>query len=210
MNEQPPGRARRKPDGRSVGRVSRQDWVDAARRALIDGGVDAIKVDRLARQMNITRGSFYWHFSARSDLLDALLNDWAGSAVVPFREAYETADGAPDRQLRQLLALFTGDGGLDPAHEAAMRGWARLDPETASVVRSADAERIGLLEQVFVALGFDGDEAQDRARIGYYHQIGASFSVTGDGGEHHGLLSGLLNVIVRRDEDAARALAQFA
>ena len=56
--------------------LSRVDWIEAARRQLIISGVDELKVDRLARKMKVTRGSFYWHFKNRKDLLDAVLQLW--------------------------------------------------------------------------------------------------------------------------------------
>src|SRR5580693_7759368 len=56
--------------------LTREDWLAAARRALLHGGPAAVRVDTLARQLKISRGSFYWHFKDRSDLLAALLAEW--------------------------------------------------------------------------------------------------------------------------------------
>jgi AcrR family transcriptional regulator len=43
-------------------RFSREDWIASARKVLVESGVDDVKIDRLARKMKVTRGSFYWHF----------------------------------------------------------------------------------------------------------------------------------------------------
>jgi len=56
-------------------RLTRDDWIDNARKVLVASGIEEVKVDRLARRMRVTRGSFYWHFEHRKDLLDALLSD---------------------------------------------------------------------------------------------------------------------------------------
>src|SRR5687768_2806827 len=61
---------------RNTKRLTRDDWVAAARTTLVDRGIDGVKVDGLARKLRVTRGSFYWHFQHRRDLLDALLADW--------------------------------------------------------------------------------------------------------------------------------------
>src|SRR5262245_7462490 len=55
---------------------SRADWLRAARLALRRRGPDAVRVEPLARALGVTKGSFYWHFRDRSDLLEALLKEW--------------------------------------------------------------------------------------------------------------------------------------
>ena len=56
--------------------LSREDWLDAARRVFVESGIDDVKIDRLAKAMKVTRGSFYWHFKDLEDLQGALLQDW--------------------------------------------------------------------------------------------------------------------------------------
>ena len=58
-------------------RLTRQDWIDAAMELLARAGIGAVTVDRLATDLDITRGSFYHHFSDREDLLRAVLGHWA-------------------------------------------------------------------------------------------------------------------------------------
>ena len=52
-------------------RGSRDGWLEAGYRALIEGGVDAVKIMPLARQLNLSRTSFYWFFHDREALLAA-------------------------------------------------------------------------------------------------------------------------------------------
>src|ERR1017187_2761901 len=56
--------------------LSRNDWLKAARLALLTGGVEAVRVEKLARNLRVTKGSFYWHFKGREELLDLLLREW--------------------------------------------------------------------------------------------------------------------------------------
>ena len=60
----------------AASRLTREDWIDAAWDALSLGSLDTIKVDRLSKQLNVTRGSFYWHFKKREDLIDAVVDKW--------------------------------------------------------------------------------------------------------------------------------------
>jgi AcrR family transcriptional regulator len=68
-------------------RLAKHDWLRAARLALIRGGPDAVRVEPLARDLKVTKGSFYWHFRDRDQLLEALLCEWEGESETLCREA---------------------------------------------------------------------------------------------------------------------------
>ncbi len=83
--------------------LSRRDWVVAALAALSQGGVAAVKVDRLATRLKVTRGSFYWHFKAHADLLGAMLDFWENELT---GDLIGQAAGLPDpaARLRSVAA----------------------------------------------------------------------------------------------------------
>ncbi len=60
-----------------VDRQSKKSWLDAALKALARGGIDRVRVESLAKNLGVTKGSFYWHFKDREQFLDELLNFWA-------------------------------------------------------------------------------------------------------------------------------------
>ena len=53
-----------------------ETWVNLAKRALVEDGINGVKVDRLAQRLGVTRGGFYKHFTDRGDLLVRLLELW--------------------------------------------------------------------------------------------------------------------------------------
>ena len=59
---------------RRVGRVSKDQWLAAALEELEKGGIEAVRVERLARILNVARSGFYWHFKNRDDLYRHLLD----------------------------------------------------------------------------------------------------------------------------------------
>jgi hypothetical protein len=65
------GRSSRPQPESSGGRAAlmREDWLDAARRVLIDEGISAVKIDRLAKDSNVTRGGFLTSRHSRSHWL---------------------------------------------------------------------------------------------------------------------------------------------
>src|ERR671916_708238 len=59
-----------------AGALQAEDWVEAARTAMAEGGIEAVAVEPLARRLGVTKGSFYWHFKDRRALLEAMLGRW--------------------------------------------------------------------------------------------------------------------------------------
>jgi AcrR family transcriptional regulator len=90
-----------------VGRASLTptDWVQAATAMLVNQGVDAVRVDVLARQLGVTRGSFYWHFKDRDHLLRALLQAWREQTTEILTRRLEGASSDAMAQLRDVLSL---------------------------------------------------------------------------------------------------------
>lgn len=77
-----------KAHGASSSSLGREAWIAAGLAALSSGGVEAVRVEVLARALHVTKGSFYWHFADRRELLDAIVAHWE-----------TTTTGADDRRL---------------------------------------------------------------------------------------------------------------
>jgi AcrR family transcriptional regulator len=157
-----------------VGRLTVEDWIKAARGALIKSGIDGTKVDLLARKLKVTRGSFYWHFENRAALLGALLEHWEATNNAPMLGAIGRAGERGDRAdfAASVGRLWADEKDYSPAYDSAVRDWARTDAKAAAAVHRVDAQRIEALRRMFEAYGFAGDEALVRARITYFHQVG--------------------------------------
>ncbi len=141
-------------------RLGPEDWVAAARTALIEGGPSAVAVEPLAKRMGVTKGSFYWHFKDRPALLSALLSEWERRTTEMF--AQSPGETALDRfaKLGDLQA-----SGAESAFEAAIRGWALSDDQVSEVVRATDARRAQYIEGLFHEIGATGEYATALARL---------------------------------------------
>jgi AcrR family transcriptional regulator len=157
-----------------VVRLDAEAWIATAFDALADGGLDAVRVEPLAKTLDITKGSFYWHFTDRRALLDAMLDVWTQGRVAAIREQ-ASARGEPRAVLRELADLYTRNAnarGL--AIELAIRALARRDEAAAKAVRSVDRERLMHVGDLFAALGWSKAEAQARAALFYSYLFGQS------------------------------------
>ena len=109
---------------------STEDWVRLARRVLIEEGIVAVKIDRLAKLAGVTRGGFYWRFKSRDELLDALIEDWRDSNTTPMLRALQSGV-APFERFRDLATLYIEGQGFSEAYDGAVRAWASLSPAIA-------------------------------------------------------------------------------
>ena len=153
-----------------------ETWVEAATTVLVDQGIDHVRVDVLAGQLGVTRGSFYWHFRDREDLLRRVLQAWSERSTAQLTKRLETARDDPREQLRDVISLpFRGRAAVRAARiELAIRAWARRDAMARQAVDESDASRIGYHGDIFRALGFAPDEAAMRAFLLYSYEVAES------------------------------------
>jgi len=155
-------------------RLDADAWIAAAFDALAEGGIDAVRVEPLAKALDITKGSFYWHFADRRALLDAMLASWAYGRITAIQEQ-ATVRGAPEKVLGDLADLYTRHANLRGLTiELAIRSLARTDEAAAKAVRSVDRERLRHVGELFVALGWPSSQAQARAILFYSYLFGQS------------------------------------
>jgi len=153
-----------------------EQWIEAAMGLLVDGGVDLVRVDVISRQIGVSRGSFYWHFKDRGDLLARLLQSWRDAATEQVTRRFADATADPSALMHELLNLpFRGRAALRAARiELAIRDWARRDPMARQAVDEADATRVSYIAQCFTALGFGIADARTRAGVLYAYELGES------------------------------------
>ena len=163
--------ARYSENGRSS-RLSRDDWIHAARDALISEGKDAVKVERLAKKLDVTRGGFYWHFRDRDDLLNALLRSWEQETNALFEQALQGDHADGMSEFCAMCRSWVNEDVYSPAYDSAVRDWARVSKRAEKAVKRVDRKRIDIIKRIFSDMGYPEDEAFIRARITYFHQVG--------------------------------------
>jgi AcrR family transcriptional regulator len=150
-------------------RLSVDDWALAALEVIALRGLDGLSVEGLARQLGVTKGSFYWHFADRSELIGTTLLLWEQRGTLDVIAQLETLDDPAD-QLRSLFDTSFGDE-VHGLVDVAMVTRAD-DPTVGPVVRRVSETRIAFLHQLFRALGFTPAKAAIRARVAYSAYIG--------------------------------------
>ncbi len=148
----------------------RDSWLAEAMEMLRERGIDHVKVEPLAQRLGMTKGSFYWHFKDRHDLLRSLPEYWARAQTDPVMAHVQTIDGGPIDKMRAILEFLARE---DPdRYDNAMRAWAQFDPEVAAAVAQIDDRRMALARSLFEEAGLDPKAAAFRARLWYFYDVG--------------------------------------
>lgn len=150
-------------------RFGAQDWILGGFAALAESGIEAVRIEKLARRLNTSKGSFYWHFSDRPALLTAMLDFWeAEGTILVINSADTIADPVRRMQAVAEAALLATGQGIDVARtEAALRAWAAEDPMVAQRITRVDERRVAYLSQILGLLGYPASSAQ-RLGLGIY------------------------------------------
>ena len=128
---------------------TKADWLRAARLALLHQGRDGVRVEALARSLGVTKGSFYWHFRDRRELMEALMREWEEETSL-LTDALKNAD--PRRAMEDVIERLaittqTSEMGESPS-DAAIFAWAALDPKVARRANAAERERMKLFRKL--------------------------------------------------------------
>lgn len=150
--------------------LNRDSWVLAAFEMLYVDGIDAVRVEPLATKLNVTKGSFYWHFKNRTELHDALLHYWEKEMTQSVLDAANEFHGSPKQRLINALREIVGNERTK--YDPAVRNWARADIKVKKVVEYIDKIRLSFLYGLFADIGFDKQQAEIRSRLMYYYIMG--------------------------------------
>ncbi len=149
--------------------LSRTEWAEAALTALESGGIAAVAVEPLAKRLGTTKGSFYWHFKDRADLIDAVVELWERRYVTDAIARLSTIDD-PNERLQRLFAVAAtpGTGRIDLALTEASKTSAAI----ADTIRRVQTRRIEFLAGIYEQLELDPETAHQLAVLALLAQAG--------------------------------------
>ena len=146
-----------------IKRVSKDQWFTKALDTLESSGVEAVKIEKLAKELGISRSGFYWHFKNRQDLLEQLLEYWVRVYTGVVTDNPDVVKLDPKKRLLTTMEMIR-DKQL-AKYDLAMTSWARLDSHVHKVVNKVVKMRLDYLRVIFAELGFEGDELEMRTRL---------------------------------------------
>ncbi|SDJ16295.1 DNA-binding transcriptional regulator, AcrR family [Actinokineospora alba] len=155
-------------------RTPREKWVEAGLRALASGGVDAVRVEVLAKSLGVSKGGFYGYFADRDELLTEMLDTWERESVGDVVDRVAQVDGDTMAKVRVAGQLTFSSDRLLPI-DLAIRDWARRDQSVAERLRRVDNGRMQLLRDAISTFCPDPDEVEARSLLAFCMAIGSHF-----------------------------------
>ncbi|WP_397543684.1 TetR family transcriptional regulator [Roseovarius salis] len=140
-------------------RLSRDDWLAAGIKVLADRGADALKAEPLARHLQTTKGSFYWHFTDVPAFHEVLLTRWEETATDEMARLLE-ATHTPVARLRELAQAIAEPRWQPGAAsvEASIRAWSTVNDTARAAVERVDAARLAQLRALLSETGIGNPE----------------------------------------------------
>ena len=158
--------------------LDRDAWVAGATEVLAEEGIAGLRVEVLAKRLKVTKGSFYWHFTDRRDLLLAVLSHWKEGRI---RDIIKQTRAQPGHELAQIYHVIDVYSASRSRRgmliELAVRDWARRDPEASVIVAEVDDVHLRCARDLFLACGVPMDEASSRCMLLYAYVFGVSLMI---------------------------------
>lgn len=153
-----------------TGMVSRtiQDWEDAALSAIAAEGLPSLTIPKLARSLDVTKGSFYWHFASLQELIEKSLDRWDERDRDALEELLQILDPR-----RRLAALFAQAMERTEAHGLYVALASSTAPQAARIVRRISSRRLKFLIESYAEAGLKRDQARAQALLAYTAYVGA-------------------------------------
>ncbi len=158
--------------------LDRDAWVSGAIEVLADEGIAGLRVEVLAKRLKVTKGSFYWHFEDRRDLLMAVLQKWRDGRIRDITKQTRVQPGQELQQIYHVIDVYSASRNRrGMSIELAVRDWARRDPDAAAIVGEVDEIRLRYARELFLACGVPMEEASSRCMLLYAYVFGVSLMI---------------------------------
>ena len=144
-------------------RVSKADWLEKALDVLEVDGINEVKIERLARELNISKSGFYWHFKDRKDLIRTMIEYWGEefTSVVTSNNAILNASPKERIYLAMKMILEINLTRL----ELPMRFSAEKDPIAWELLNRVYQIRLNFFRSALSEMGFEGEDLEMRIHL---------------------------------------------
>ncbi|SEH52473.1 DNA-binding transcriptional regulator, AcrR family [Mycolicibacterium rutilum] len=177
-------------------RVTADDWIQAGFDVLAEGGPNALRIGRLCERLDVTKGSFYWHFADMRAYRAALARAWGNLHDERRRRFENMRDADPRKRLAVMMQTL-----VCPDHwalERAMRVWALTDESALASVQRSDGRVLGAVREALVDYGFEQDEADLRSAVLFATGVGLLHEASSTVQEATPLSERVLDLVLRR------------
>ncbi|KXW76354.1 TetR/AcrR family transcriptional regulator [Mycolicibacterium phlei] len=177
-------------------RVTADDWIQAGFDVLAEGGPNALRIGRLCERLDVTKGSFYWHFTDMGAYRTALARAWGNLHDERRRQFEDMRHADPRQRLTVMMQTL-----VSPDHwalERSMRLWALTDESVLASVQQSDSRVLEAVREALVDYGFDPIEADLRASVLWATGVGLLHEASAPVAQAAPLAERVLDLVLHR------------
>lgn len=150
-----------------VTRLTKDDWVQFGLTILKTEGYSQLKAGTLAKKLNVSRGSFYWHFEDLNAFHAALIAQWQSAS-----ESLASALGPPLSPHQKLQFLMSATLEADFELERAFRAWGREHCDVGLQIERLDRMRLSVVQYIVEEAVNEPAKSESLAKFAYAAAIG--------------------------------------
>lgn len=151
-----------------MSRLNKEDWLHAGLELLADYDQSHINIQQLCEYLDITRGSFYHHFTSMAGYTKELMEYWQEENTEILLDAAQILkSGVSAKDIMQNL--------LPVAHrraELSLRSWSYYNTQVKNYIDKMDGLRLDYLSEAYQRQGMPPEYAHRLAKIQYSVLLG--------------------------------------
>ena len=144
-------------------RVSKADWLEKALDVLESDGIDEVKIERLARELNISKSGFYWHFKDRKELIRSMITYWEQEFTSVVTSNSEVLNAVPRERIYLTMKMIL-ENNLTRL-ELPMRSSAETDQTAWKMINRVYQIRVDFFRSALSEMGFEGEDLEMRIHL---------------------------------------------
>lgn len=144
-------------------RLTREQWLQKSLDLLISGKHGKLRIDNITKELNVTKGSFYWHFKNRADYITGLAEYW--DRIVQDELIEEANKRYDDYKERMAYIIRQAVTRKLTSYDAAMQMMAHKEPYIAPIISNGFKKRMSFVDSVLKSFGYTGNELELRKHL---------------------------------------------
>lgn len=125
-------------------------------------GHEKLNINKLAKALGVSKGSFYWHFKNREDFIQSLIDYHTDTFVRSVVRFTDKVEGDAQERLWQLVSFIIGNNLA--RYNIAMHVLVAIEPKFMPQIRKSYRIRIKYVSSLFEEIGFQDKELETRVR----------------------------------------------